>query len=732
MPMTMPAHQTNLSLLDAARQWYDAGYAVIPSHEDGGKRPFGAWKQYQQERPTWQMVTEWLNSGRYTGIGVITGKVSGNVEMIELEGPQEQAVLAVHALYEQAEEYAGVDMPQLLRKVLNGCVERSAGGGMHLFVRIADRPVQGNMKLANDADGKVVAETRGEGGFVIVAPTPARTGHDDDAIYMLLNERSPERTVTITYDDLETLHYLVSEALHSHADGINVITPPESQNTPSTPPAAPQGQTGALTPWDDYANRTTWADILTPHGWQAVFTAPDGRTHWTRPGKSPNDGTSATTIEDGPLYVFSTSTSLPAGVGMSKQHVYALLHHGGDHTAATRSLSAQGYGEPVRAIESLPPWVVDEVGNATPNEPIDPTYLARLAERFLDLKVTRDAKQLLAAEAIKGAPPLSGINLADFLAQPDTPERYRIGDLWPLEGRVLLAAAAKSGKTTMVAANLIPALVDGDTFLGQFKPEKVSGTVVMLNMEVGENTLRRWMRDAAIANTDKVVVENLRGKASALSLHTEQGRKRFGTWLADHGAQVVILDPLAPLLASLGLDENANADVATFFAWWSEALALGGVTDDLVVHHTGHAGERSRGASRLLDEPDAIWTLGKEADDDTDSEFASLEPAPRHLSAYGRDVDLRAHLLTFNEATRRMALTDKPRSAVKGDRLSGRILSLMSDGKSRTANAICETLGGNRNSAWKAVQRLADAGDLIQVGKSENGRGSLYIMEATR
>lgn len=40
-------------LLDAARAWHDAGFCVIPSHEDGGKRPFGQWKKYQTERPDW-------------------------------------------------------------------------------------------------------------------------------------------------------------------------------------------------------------------------------------------------------------------------------------------------------------------------------------------------------------------------------------------------------------------------------------------------------------------------------------------------------------------------------------------------------------------------------------------------------------------------------------------------------------------------------------------------------
>jgi putative DNA primase/helicase len=65
--------------------------------------------------------------------------------------------------------------------------------------------------------------------------------------------------------------------------------------------------------------------------------------------------------------VFSTSTDFPAEQGMSKQHVYALLHHGGDHQAAARELSRQGYGLDARALESLPAWEVD-LGDLSPEQ----------------------------------------------------------------------------------------------------------------------------------------------------------------------------------------------------------------------------------------------------------------------------------------------------------------------------------------------------------------------------
>ena len=356
----------------------------------------------------------------------------------------------------------------------------------------------------------------------------------------------------------------------------------------------------------------------------------------------------------------------------------------------------------------------------------DTPYDQAVRRRYAELKVTDDAKAMLAALKAGQAPPIGGIHLDTFLDQPDEEERYRIDGLWPAEGRVLLAAAAKSGKTTMVAANLIPCLVDGRPFLGQHHGQQVTGRVIYLNMEVGERTLRRWLRDSHIANTRSVVVSNLRGKASALALGSDAGRTRFAGWLRGLDAEVVILDPLAPVLAALGLDENSNTDIALFFSWWSAALTEAGVADDLVVHHTGHGGDRSRGASRLLDEPDAIWTLTKDAEDADDDEDDAYGPAPvaRYLHAYGRDVDLPTRALHYDTHSRALTLTGQGRAAANGDRIARRIWRVMADGAPRSRNAIVTAAGGNRTSTWAKVDEMVASGELVKAGV----KGSSFVL----
>lgn len=378
-------------------------------------------------------------------------------------------------------------------------------------------------------------------------------------------------------------------------------------------------------------------------------------------------------------------------------------------------------------------------------------YEQAVRRKYADLRVNEDAKEMLSEHRVGQAKPLTGMNLTDFLGTQYEEERYRVGDidrgLWPSDGRVLLAAAAKTGKTTMVACNLIPSLADGTPFLGRYDVQPVTGTIVYLNMEVGPRTMQRWIADAGIRNADKVIVENLRGAASALTIMSPKGRKRVADWLASHGAEIVILDPLAPLLAALEVDENSNSDVARFFGYWSETLQMAGVVDDLVVHHTGHAGERSRGASRLLDEPDAVWTLTKDqaGDDEKGSDIDDLfSVAPtRFLQAFGRDVELAAEALEFDPQTRLLGLSGeskgRAKKRVRQASTIDQIKGLLADGKARSKTAIADCLiGVQTNMKFPAVQTFIDTGHLYDTGlrvnasrKDPTSGGVLYLWTDT-
>jgi hypothetical protein len=96
------------------------------------------------------------------------------------------------------------------------------------------------------------------------------------------------------------------------------------------------------------------------------------------------------------------------------------------------------------------------------------------------------------------------------------------------------------------------------------------------------------------------------------------------------GAAFAVLDCLRPAMDALALDEHSEA--GRFLTAFDEMLKEANIPEALLVHHSGHGGERSRGDSRILDWPDGIWDLKREKKDDLDS--------ARFISAKGRDIDV--------------------------------------------------------------------------------------------
>lgn len=78
--------------------------------------------------------------------------------------------------------------------------------------------------------------------------------------------------------------------------------------------------------------------------------------------------------------------------------------------------------------------------------------------------------------------------------EPDDDVDWRVEGLLAAGGRMLLAAQAKAGKTTL-AANLCHALLTGYPFLGRHRVRRVDGAVAFLNFEVTDRQARRWLRD---------------------------------------------------------------------------------------------------------------------------------------------------------------------------------------------------------------------------------------------
>lgn len=318
-----------------ALPWWRAGCSVVPIQPNGTKRPEIEWKSLQERRmPEAEVHARWHGRPAH-GVAVICGAVSGNLEMLELEAEASNG----RSLDSVMSALVGIGLTDLWQRLHDGYSEWTPSGGLHLLYRISDHPVPGNTKIATGPDGKkTLSETRGEGGYVIVAPSPGEC-HPSGEGWLVING-DPTTIPTISWDERQRLHRAIWAALDQ--------SPPPPTPSPPTPSREvalrPDGQ---LTPGDDFALRVDWEEVLGPQGWRAqVYPGRDGERLWTRPGKRRIDGSSASTDYQGKpgLYVWSTSTGLPTEQPLSKLFVYAHYHHGGDMQAAARELRQRGFG----------------------------------------------------------------------------------------------------------------------------------------------------------------------------------------------------------------------------------------------------------------------------------------------------------------------------------------------------------------------------------------------------
>lgn len=334
-------------VLDDALRAHAAGLCVLPPREDGSKAPIGEWKQFEGRRPTEDEIRRWYSPHR-NGLGFVCGQISGGLELFEFEGRAVEAGL--HAQFTEACEAAGLG--DLLDRIATGYMESTPSGGVHLLYRCA---VTKTEKLARRpgaaVEGRptieVLIETKGEGGYVIVAPT-AGPVHPTGMEWALIHG-GVDRIVSIEPHEREALHSVARSFDEmprpvAHEEHIRHVVPDVAEDKPG----------------DAYNRQARWVDILEPHGWRRVFQR--GKTvHWCRPGK--DAGTSATTGHgDGDyLYVFSSSTMFDSEHAYSKFAAYAILNHGGDYSAAARALVTEGYGEqaPKQATKPVeePPWL---------------------------------------------------------------------------------------------------------------------------------------------------------------------------------------------------------------------------------------------------------------------------------------------------------------------------------------------------------------------------------------
>ena len=526
----------------AALQLAKEGISVVPVSTDGSKKPAPfTWRKYQEERPTTQELMDWFGKGTQQGVGAICGAVSGNLEMLELEG---RAVAAqIHIQAKDMAENSGLG--ELWQKIQEGYCEMTPSGGIHWLYRIADSKTPGNQKLARrpgeNGGVDVLCETRGEGGFVILAPSGG-TCHPSGESWKILSG-SIATIPTITFAEREAL-FSIFKCFDEMPKIENIAQEVKSR------------EVNLALPGDDYNSKVTWDQILTPLGWSKVYTKGEA-TAWRRPGK--NEGISATTNFNGKdnLYVFTTSTIFESEHSYSKFAAYATLEHSGNFKAAASALRSQGYG---RAPEL----------NTLQTLPSHSPSLVQLRDENEDLTTSSWIPDFINSDAIFDEPEPS------ILRRADGHHIFYAGKINALFGE------SESGKTWIALEAVRQELEKGNFVFYLDFEDSVRGIYNRLN------TL-----EADLSHFKTFLYSNPTEPLSA------GAREALLTKIEEFKPSLIVLDGVNAAMNVMGLDLEKNKDATSFSQEVLRPLRLhnaGIITIDHVTKSKDNRGNYAIGA----------------------------------------------------------------------------------------------------------------------------------------
>lgn len=304
-------------MIKAAKFYTSQGYAVIATGDT--KRALLPWKQYQSRIPSADELKVQFNHPKATGLAVICGGVSGNLEVIDVDIKYDTS----GTLWQ--------DYCEEIKSVYNQLyIVKTKSGGYHIYYKC--ETIEGNQKLANrpatadelkenpNVKEIVLIETRGEGGYVIAPPSPG---------YEKLSE------FIVPVISIEERELLLSAA-RSFNQIIEEVRPDAKVLQQST--------SYQKSPWDDYNERCDAVALLEKHGWSFVQRKGE-RSLMRRPGHTDQYSSGDFHHDLNLLKVFSSSTQFDIGKGYKPFAIYTFLEHNKDFSAAAKQLLKDGYGE---------------------------------------------------------------------------------------------------------------------------------------------------------------------------------------------------------------------------------------------------------------------------------------------------------------------------------------------------------------------------------------------------
>ncbi len=286
----------------------ELGFNVFPVNEKKEPTTQGSWKEYK---------------GLLDGVGVGLS-MGGQVKLEAIDFDLKYDV--TNTLFKEYCDRVKKLAPDLLGKMT---VQKTMSGGYH-FIYSCDL-ISGNKKLASrfatedeklkGEKVKVLIETRGEGGYICIDPSPG---------YKL--QRG-------SFFDVKKITQEERDILFSVAYEFNSVVKEEYK-----PKERPKKVQKGLSTFEDYNNRADVVSLLCSHGW-SIIGQKGSKTLLKRPGDSSSKSSGNYDDSKNWFSVFSTSTEFESEKGYLPYAVFAILECNGDFSEAARRLYDMGYGD---------------------------------------------------------------------------------------------------------------------------------------------------------------------------------------------------------------------------------------------------------------------------------------------------------------------------------------------------------------------------------------------------
>jgi Bifunctional DNA primase/polymerase, N-terminal/AAA domain len=504
-------------------------------------------------------IDAWWREQPDAGVCIVTGRSSG-LWVLDVDVAGGKPGMAT--LFDLVQDHQpGERLPDTL-------VARTPSGGYHYyFAYPADREIR------NSAGNRLGPglDVRGEGGQVNAPPTARAEGAyrwaDGRGLHEAQVLPAPAWLVDLVADPVEPV---VVSAGHLPAPNPVVI----GRFLSHDPPA-----------WVDEFNRSTsWGELL--DGWTEAFTDRDGVTHWSRPGKSPREGTSATTGYGGHdiLYVYTTSIPwLPSDRAYDKAGFLVHRDYGGDFAAAGRAArpAAPSMAVSVDLLDQSTPSVA--VPGLTVDEATEPDEQTRIEQAEMPL------------------------NTAAFWNAEDDDEDFLIAPFIGAGRAHALYAEAKAGKSYVVLQALAAASVPNHSSWAEVPDEPVS--ILYLDYEMTENDLRERLGIFGYGPDDDYSrLHYVKASMLGADLDTLDGGLDLLRQAQRWECQLVVVDTMSRAVSG---DENDADTVRRFYQHTGRLLKAHGIAW-LRIDHAGKAKDRGqRGSSGKNDDVDIVWRLDR-------------------------------------------------------------------------------------------------------------------------